>query len=161
MSTNKRKPKIKIQYHRTCFHSLQYEIVTIYKKDASITDIVNEAIKDFPELGFMTEDQYSGAGAITILPPNSSRTIYMIYGEDLTYDIVAHESIHATSFSFYLVQTQHNEQTEEIYAYNFQSILIEITRVLLDEFKIDKELFYGIKKEEGLDIEINDITDNK
>lgn len=104
--------------------------LTIREMDEYVCDM-------YPDENDQSDILVSGTlGALTIV--NDGMPVIVLFNKGVTMNIIVHESIHISQAFFCNVGSQHNEQTDELYAYATEKIFTDIVNTLVNKFKIPK-----------------------
>lgn len=121
--------------------SYKASVIALYSKSLNTATIRRELVIAHPKLSLEDEDtNAAGDAALTISIPEE-RTIYLLFDKTFTIGNLHHECIHITSFLFSLIQTTHDDSTDEVFAYLSDSIFSEIYDAVLTKFKLPKKSF--------------------
>lgn len=115
-------------------------IKVLYSPVKSTTEIFNivAAKENYPNDGKPGNE--CGDGALTFFT-SSKRIIYLIFGKDPKIHYLHHECIHATEVLFNFIQTEHNDDTSEVFCYLSHTLFRSIYKILLNKFKVPAKKF--------------------
>lgn len=126
------------------FEAWQYTLIVYFQRETPIEEIAKKASKKNSELKELIKGDWNiDPAAMTLHPPKQSRS-YMILNEGVTVGILSHETIHIVTDLFGKSNTEHNEHTDELYAYYSQHIFEKLVQYVLCTLKIPTKSFLNL-----------------
>ena len=112
------------------FESFQFTLVVYYHKDLSINEIYKRFCRRHPDLAEYSEFG-PNPGALFI---PSGRESYLIINKLSSVGILAHEANHIALEAFEIADTQHTQETDEVFCHLSQHIFEFLMSTTISKF---------------------------
>lgn len=118
-----------------------FTTIVLYKKGASIDDIIAEAAEGDPNLKPLTF--YQDDPSLSLVFKHEGTTVaYMVVDDNISVDTLVHESDHVVFSLFEIIGSNINADTEEFFAYLDTHIFREVYKVITGKFKLKPPMIY-------------------
>ena len=122
-----------------------FTTVVVYKKGATIDEIIREAAEEDENLKPLT--YYQDDPSLSLVFKHEGTTVaYMVIDDNISIDTLVHESDHVVFSLFEIIGSNINADTEEFFAYLDTHIFREVYKVITNKFKLKPPMIYN---EEG------------
>jgi len=145
---SKKKPTLKEEVSDALSYTIDIstykaKVILVYSPKQNVTELCAQILKahNLPDEG---PNNDGGDGAVTITL-SEDRLVYIVMDKNSDISMLHHECIHAATYLFYLIQTNHNQSTDEVFAYLSDTLFTECYKMLLGQFKIPKKSFLTVE----------------
>ena len=122
-----------------------FTTIVLYKKGATIDEIIREAAEEDENLKPLTF--YQDDPSLSLVFKHEGTTVaYMVVDDNISVDTLVHESDHVVFSLFEIIGSNINADTEEFFAYLDTHIFREVYKVITNKFKLKPPMIYN---EEG------------
>lgn len=106
--------------------------------------MIEEAAKKYPQLRMLLQEDWSRDNTVSFVwrHPGSS-TIFLFITDEMTIDIVVHESVHVVSRIFEIIGAPITEDTEEFFAYYQETMFRDILKTLKNKFNFTPKMYFN------------------
>lgn len=107
----------------------------IFKRQGIFNEMIVEASKKFPHVADLTCNGIGPNIVSFVYKPEHSNHIYLFATDELSLDILVHETAHVVMRIFEGIGSEMNESTEEFFAYLQEMIFRDTMEVLYKQFE--------------------------
>lgn len=119
-----------------------FTAIVVYKKGASIDEIIREAATVEDNLKPLAQDEGPMPSLSLVFKHEGTTVAYIIVDDDISIDTIVHEAIHITCRLFEIVNSEVNDDTEEFFAYLNTHVFREVYKVLTTKFRLKPKMIY-------------------
>ncbi len=119
-----------------------FTLAIVYKKGASIVDIIDEAADTDENLIPLANNNEDGSLSL-VYKMDGTTVAYIIVDDNITIDTIVHESIHITCRLFEIIGSAINEDTEEFFAYLTSHMFRKVYKVVTTIFNLAPKMIYA------------------
>lgn len=129
--------KSKLRCHEADYTSIfPFRLVVYYRPNSTSDQILLKAQESNPALQAIPLDSFPSAAFVSQI----DTTIYLFITDQLTLDILVHECIHITKALFFIMNSEFNTHTEELFAYINQFMFRQLLNILKEHLKFHIKL---------------------